>query len=246
MAAPALKSVALSQRLRSFEAHHGALLAEVLHELAQEAAREPRNLIASTTYDNALVLAGKAREARAEAARGFGLWRSLPAVSPEISLNLAAGLGDAGLVAPAKQVLASLDERALGELDAARTEIAAQIAVRHGELEWFAARRSDHPTPEFLTKHALVDGWQARQSAIEAFLGARVASFAASIVGIDGVHDRLALYYWTDAGSYEELDQLQDGLLDVVDAVQGGSSHLIGRVVFTVYGPEIPLEELRA
>ena len=75
MALPALKSVALSKRLQSFEAHHGALLAEVLHELAREAAGEPRSLIASTTYDNALVLAGKAREARAEAARGFELNR---------------------------------------------------------------------------------------------------------------------------------------------------------------------------
>ncbi|PCC70402.1 hypothetical protein SAMN02745121_07930 [Nannocystis exedens] len=245
MTLPALKSVALHKRLQSFEAHHGSLLAEVLHELAQEAAREPRNLIASTTYNNALVLAGKAREARAEAARGFELWRSLPAVSPEISLNLAAGLGDAGLVVQAKRVLASLDERALGELDAARVEIAAQIAVRHGELEWFAARRPDHPMLEFLARHELVEGWQARQSAIEAALGERVSSFGASIVGIDGVHDRLALYYWTDADSYAEIDQLQDQLLDVLEGVPGGSSHLIGRVVFTVYGPEIPLEELR-
>ena len=170
----------------------------------------------------------------------------LPAVPPEISLNLAAGLGDAGLVAEARRVLASLDDRPLAELDEARVEIAAQMAVRHGELAWFAARWPDHPMLDFLSTHELVEGWQARQSAIEATIGPRVASFRASIVALDGIHDRLALYYWTDATSYAEIDRLQEALLDAVDAVPGGSSHLIGRVVFTVYGPEIPLAELRA
>ncbi|MFZ6184578.1 hypothetical protein [Nannocystis pusilla] len=131
MTLPALKSVELGERLRTLHGDDGALLAEILRTLAQEVEREPRNLIASTAYGHALVLAGKAAEARREARRALELWRSLPAVPPAVTLNVVAGLADAGLAAEAKRTLESLaDRRVRTYLSSGRTRVRAVAGRR--------------------------------------------------------------------------------------------------------------------
>lgn len=244
MALPALKSEALGQRLQSLHGDEGPLLAEILRELAQEVEREPRNLIASTAYGHALVLAGRGAEARREARRGFELWRSLPAVSPAATLNVVAGLADAGLVTEAKQALGSLDGRLLGERDERlRAEHALQIGVRFGEVEWWAARSRDAILP-FLSQAGLAMHWRAIASAIEAALGARIVRLDAALEGLDDAK-QLVLQYWTDSLSYAELSRLQDEAWDAVDrAVAAGAADPTGRVVFMIYGPVVPIEEI--
>ncbi|WAS93397.1 hypothetical protein [Nannocystis punicea] len=245
MAVPALKSVALHQRLQAFRAEDGSLLGEVLRELAQEVEREPRNLIASTIYGHALVLAGRAQEARREALRGLALWQSLPAVTPEVTLNVVAGLGDAGFVAEAKRVLESLDARALDEAGAARRiDCAAHIAMRYGEIAWLERRHPGHPFVQLLAARGLTTGWPGLQAAVEAYLGERVASFAASIEGLEDAHKQLVLNYWTDSHSYSEIDRLQDGVWDTADGAAADAPEALYHVVYMIYGPEIPVTEI--
>lgn len=247
MTLPALKSVDLGERLQTLHGDDGPLLAEILRELAQEVEREPRNLIASTAYGHALVLAGKAAEARREARRALELWRSLPAVPPAVTLDVTAGLTDAGLVAEAKRVLESLDGRALGEQDEQlRAEHALRIGVRFGEVEWWARRSRDAVLP-FLAEAGLSERWGAVVSSVESALGPRIVRLDASIEGLEDGQRELVLQYWTDSHSYSELSRLHDEVWDAVErAVAAGAPDPARHVVFMIYGPVVPLEELGA
>lgn len=240
MVLPALKAAELGERLRTLRGDDGARLGEILWQLRQERRREP-NLLTHLALNNALALAGLVREARTEALTALRLWRGLPAVPPADTLNVIAGLGEIGAVEAAKELFASLDGRALEPRDERRrVESSMNLAVRFGELEWFARRHPEHPVLVFLEQQDLVAGWQAQQAAVERLVGPRVAAFGAQLVRLEEEGQALVLDYWTELTSLGDIEEMQEKLLDLLDAA-GRLARLVPSVVFQVCGPQVPL-----
>lgn len=223
-----------------------AELSEILSELTEEVAREPANLIASTALTAAFVLAGRRREVCQEVERSLRLWRSLPAAAPFITLNVAAGLCEAGRVGEAKELLTTLAKRYLDPLEnERRVQISAHIAIRFGEIQWFFDQEMISPVLLFLRENELAARWDAQQRSIEAAIGPRVLTVVAEVLTFDDDSRRLVLDYFTDATSYTEIGELQDLIWDTVESVWTSEFERVARrVAFVVHGPEIPLEDI--
>lgn len=242
MAVPALKSEVLGGEILTLHAHDGPRLRELLDELRLEVERDRGNLITSTVFINALVLAGQAVEARREIRRSLALWRSLPAVPPDVTLNVIAGLGECGFAEEAKELIVHLDRRSLDpRQEQRRTTFSVHVAARYGDLAWFASRHPDHPLVKFLSSRGLAENWPRQQAAVERVLADRVVTFWSALVPVDG-SEQLILDYYTDSTSGSEIDRLQERVWDAVETASGDA--FIGQVAFIVHGPEIPIQEM--
>lgn len=242
MAIPALKSEILGGELQALHADDGPRLRAILDELRVEVERDRGNLITSTVLINALVLAGQGVEARREIRRSLALWRSLPAVPPDVTMNVIAGLAECGFAEEAKELIVHLDRRALDpRQEQRRTTFSVHVAARYGELDWFASRHPDHPLVRFLVSRGLAESWSHQQAAVEGVLAERVVTFGSALVPVDG-SEQLFLDYYTDTMSIKGIDWLQERVWDAVEASSG--DRYLGQVAFIVRGPEIPIEEM--
>lgn len=244
MVFPKLRAAVLGEELRTLGGDDGGRLAQLLWQLRQERRSDP-NLITRAALTNALALAGHVDEARVEAWQAYELAASLPAVAPQDMLNVVAGLGESGYEAAARELLGKLEGRPLGERDEERrTQSAMNLALRFGDLAWFAANYPKHPALRFLETRHLDSDWSAQQREVEALLAGRVSAFGSELVKIfDEGTERLVLDYWTDARSFGEVEALQVELLELLDA-HGRLYQLVPDVVFQVHGPQVPLEAL--
>ncbi|MCY1011767.1 hypothetical protein OV079_40690 [Nannocystis pusilla] len=99
----------------------------------------------------------------------------------------------------------------------------------------------------FLSEAGLSEGWRAIVSSVESALGPRIVRLDASLEGPEDGQRELVLQYWTDSHSYSELSRLHDEVWDAVErAVAAGAPDPVRHVVFMVYGPAVPLEEIGA
>lgn len=247
----------IGDELRGLGRDQGARLEQVLWLLQNQRRKIPDDPQTISAYNYALVRAGKATEARAEA---LYLHRLLsPNASPLDILNSTAGLVDAGLCPFAQQRIDQLLQRADVEPERVHA-LARSIAVRFGELEWYRARFVMTPVSEaargsaviaYLEEHtSLARWWGKQQRALEHSIGERVAeAMCGMFIDPEGGATRVVLDYYTDASSLAEVESLyqraMDGLMAIYETHPDGPGAFLGEVVVDVHGPEIPLQELK-
>lgn len=239
----------LGEELRSLGRDQGARLAQLLWLLGNQRRKIPNDLDTASAYNYALVLAGKAHEARDEALHLHSLLTEETA-APQF-LNALAAFLDAGLCPYAKATVDRLRQRSLCAHEAATLRAHAEaLAIRFGELAWYRERFEPTPVVAYVVGSDLAVWWPQQQQVLEEAIGDHVAEMTCEHAQ-DPEHGgwSIALDYYTDAQTSEEVQHLYEraaqGLMNLYkDHPDGPGAHL-GRVVVDVHGAEIPVEAVR-
>lgn len=249
----------LGQELQTLEADQGPRLEQIIWRLGIQAQRVPGDLDTAVAYVHALTLSGQVAAARAEVLRLLALLHHEgDAASTSMLLNAAGASVDAGLPAHAMTCVERVLSRDVERNPAVPAWMsvltrATAIAVRFGELEWYARHLPLADTVPMMLMRAIYGQglntwWPAQQRAIDATLGEHVAS---TIFGVQDFKDgtsRITLDYYTDLQSHSEIGELHNAVLDAVSAVYTahpeGPGAFLGKVLIDLHGPEIPLREL--
>ncbi len=246
---PQRKAALLGEALNGLSNDDGPQLSRLLWQLRHEVKNDPADLMAATALNHALALAGLTGEARTAALRSLTMLRSVPIVPVDIHLNVVAVIADAGFATDARRCLENLDARDMdADARARHRGLALDLALRYGDLTWLSSRLPEALEVSHLQRHRLVDWWPRHQQQVEAAIGPRVASFRFEMVGFEDGSARLVLDYFTDATSYAEVEQLDAGLWRALSPLHeqhpDGPGMLLGAVLLSVHGPQIPLEDL--
>lgn len=246
----------LGREMESLTADDGQRLAQILWRLSIQAKRIPHDIETAVAYNHALALAGRAAEARVEALRVLELVRREgSAATPMMLLNAAGATSDAGLPAHAMWCVESTLSREVSpDLAESLLAHAAALAVRYGELDWFARHIPLLPALQVVTPLKLLYGqgfaawWPAQQRAVERVLGEHVASVVLAVEDFKDGTSRVSLDYFTDLQSHRAIDALQDAVVDALSEVYAehpdGPGAFLGTVLIDVHGPQVPVEAL--
>jgi hypothetical protein len=198
-----------------------------------------------TVLQRALARAGLVEETRTEALEIFKIALELPAVSTAVLLNVASILGASSLFSEAQECVAKVLRRDLDEPELDEVvSLGNRLALHSGDLAWadthFAAKS---PAREFVDRYDLTAWWPAQQKAVQAILASRTTQFGVFVHEQEG-SERLVLAYHTDAFG-DELNALSDRVFDAVEDVYAshpdGPGALLGLVIFSLMGPQVPI-----
>lgn len=251
-------AASLGREVQGLEADQGPRLEKLIWRLSTQAGLSPGDLDTAVAYNLALTRAGRIAEARAEALRLLGLVRNEGnAVSTWMLLNTAGALIETGLPALAMTCVEQVLARDVGRDPVIIESIllhANIIAVRYGELDWYAQHVPLVETLRLMTVMGAIFGqglspwWPAQQRAIETTLGEHVASAYFEVQDWKDGTSRIVLEYFTDLESHHEIGELQDAVLEAVSAIYAehpeGPGAFLGKVLIDLHGPEVPLREL--
>lgn len=250
---PAQQAVALGEEVKHLNSDDGPRLQQIIWQLRGEVLRKPNDLDASTALTLALSLAGLAEASQEEALRSAGLLVAElngPVRPPYwLHLNVVSALTNAGLEADARHCIHLMSREDIGSEDRPRFLLACtRMALRFGDPLLESPRAPS--VALFMQRHNLASGWAEQQRKVEETLRPHVAYFDFSMARLDDGStevDRLVLTYNTDLVSARELDALEAQLWNALEEVHAhrptGAGFLIGKVLFDLAGPRIPLED---
>ena len=249
MPQPRHAAAEFGEELRGLRREDGARLEQLLWLLDNQRRKLPDDPETVSAHNYALVLAGRAEAARAEA---LHLHRLLtPESRSQDLLHTVVALIDAGLCLPAQQRIDELRRRGLSSVESERLQAyATTLAARFGEVAWYRQRFSPTPVITLIERTGDLRFWLAQQQGIEQAIGLRVADMTCkALVDPEGAGARVCLDYFTDAGTVAEVEALLNAAVDAAMAAYAdhpdGPGAFVGRVVIEVHGPEIPFRELQ-
>jgi tetratricopeptide (TPR) repeat protein len=248
-----MRGVAIAQRLapslgkelNELGPGDGRRLAQILWRLELQVRRAPEDLETRVAYQLALLLAGRAQEARREALTAFGMLS--PDAPSTTVLNVASALTDSGRPEPALQCLEQVRARNDATVAQLLRHNALLLALRFGRLAWFVERYGGDPLLDRIADKHLSRWWAGQQDALERALGERVGGLQVELVDYEDDSSRIVLTYYTDAEDPGELDRLQEAageaLMVAYASHPEGPGAFLGKVVVEVKGPVIALGE---